>query len=57
MVIGGACGFREFGRTVNDGSVAGVSRLFRNGTGCGACYQVKLKPLNYLTKCSQNNTL
>ena len=41
MVIGGACGFREFGRTVNDGSVAGVSRLFRNGTGCGACYQVK----------------
>ena len=57
MVIGGACGFREFGRTVNDGSVAGVSRLFRNGTGCGACYQVKLKPLDYLTKCSQNNTL
>ena len=48
MVIGGACGFREFGRTVNDGSVAGVSRLFRNGTGCGACYQVKWSRLTTL---------
>lgn len=39
-VSGGACGFGEYGRTVNDGSVAGVSRLWRNGSGCGACYQV-----------------
>ncbi|KAH7514251.1 expansin-like B1 [Ziziphus jujuba] len=37
----GACGFGEYGRTVNDGNVAGVSRLYRNGTGCGACYQVR----------------
>lgn len=37
----GACGYGEYGRTVNDGLVTGVSRLFRNGTGCGACYQVK----------------
>ncbi|KAH7514268.1 hypothetical protein FEM48_Zijuj11G0070700 [Ziziphus jujuba var. spinosa] len=36
----GACGFGEYGRTVNYGNVAGVSRLYRNGTGCGACYQV-----------------
>lgn len=40
--LGGACGFGEYGRTVNDGNVAGVSRLYRNGTGCGACYQVCL---------------
>ncbi|XP_015896691.3 expansin-like B1 [Ziziphus jujuba] len=37
----GACGFGEYGRTVNYGNVAGVSRLYRNGTGCGACYQVR----------------
>ncbi|KAJ4712641.1 Expansin-like like [Melia azedarach] len=39
----GACGFGEYGRTVNDANVAGVSRLWKNGTGCGACYQVRCK--------------
>ncbi|XP_057977278.1 expansin-like B1 [Malania oleifera] len=39
----GACGFGEHGRTINNGNVAGVSRLYRNGTGCSACYQVKCK--------------
>ena len=38
--LAGACGFGDYGRTVNDGSVSGVSRLYKNGTGCGACYQV-----------------
>ncbi|TYG77628.1 hypothetical protein E1A91_D03G189500v1 [Gossypium mustelinum] len=38
----GACGYGEFGRTVNDANVAGVSyRLYKNGTGCGTCYQVR----------------
>ncbi|EOY24195.1 hypothetical protein SCA6_005046 [Theobroma cacao] len=37
----GACGFGEYGRTVNDANVAGVSRLYKNGAGCGACYQVR----------------
>ncbi|KAF8412469.1 hypothetical protein HHK36_000433 [Tetracentron sinense] len=37
----GACGFGEFGRNVNGGDVGAVSRLYRNGTGCGACYQVR----------------
>ncbi|XVE57564.1 hypothetical protein DITRI_Ditri04bG0100200 [Diplodiscus trichospermus] len=37
----GACGFGEYGRTANDANVAGVSRLYRNGSGCGACYQVR----------------
>lgn len=39
----GACGYGEYGRTVNDAYVAGVSRLYRNGTGCGACYQLRCK--------------
>ncbi|EEF31157.1 Major pollen allergen Ory s 1 precursor, putative [Ricinus communis] len=39
----GACGFGEYGRTVNNANVAGVSRLYRNGTGCGGCYQVRCK--------------
>ncbi|XP_061354821.1 expansin-like B1 [Gastrolobium bilobum] len=43
----GACGFGEYGKTVNDGSVAGVSRLWRNGSGCGACYQVRCKIPQY----------
>ena len=38
----GACGFGAYGRTVNDANVAGVSRLWNNGTGCGACYQVMI---------------
>ncbi|XP_030533670.1 expansin-like B1 [Rhodamnia argentea] len=37
----GACGYGEYGRTVNDGYVTGVSRLYRNGAGCGACYRVR----------------
>ncbi|OWM88329.1 expansin-like B1 [Punica granatum] len=37
----GACGYGEYGRDVNDGYVTGVSKLYRNGAGCGACYQVK----------------
>lgn len=39
----GSCGYGEYGRTVNDGYVAGVHRPYRNGTGCGACYQVRCK--------------
>lgn len=38
---GGHCGYGEFGRDINNGEVSGVSwRLWNNGTGCGACYQV-----------------
>ncbi|KAK4262537.1 hypothetical protein QN277_028086 [Acacia crassicarpa] len=39
----GACGYGEYGRTVNDGSVAGVYGLWKSGFGCGACYQVRCK--------------
>lgn len=44
MVIfaAGACGYKDYGKTINGGEVSGVSRLFKNGTGCGACYQVIL---------------
>lgn len=39
----GACGYKDYGSTINGGDVSGVSRLFKNGTGCGACYQVRCK--------------
>jgi hypothetical protein len=41
IILGGACGFGYYGKIVNDGSVAAVSaKLWKNGEGCGACYQV-----------------
>lgn len=43
----GACGFGGIGKTLNNGSVAAVSGLFRNGAGCGACYQVWCKIPQY----------
>ncbi|CAN0908355.1 Expansin-like B1 [Linum grandiflorum] len=45
----GACGYGEFGRAVNDANVAGVSRLWKNGTACGSCYQVRCKAPNVCT--------
>ncbi|XP_054775855.1 expansin-like B1 [Prosopis cineraria] len=43
----GACGYGEYGRTVNDGSVAGVSGLWKKGSGCGACYRVRCRDAQY----------
>ncbi|KAK4728426.1 hypothetical protein R3W88_021414 [Solanum pinnatisectum] len=40
----GACGYGEHGRYVNDGLVTTASwKLYKNGAGCGACYQVRCK--------------
>ncbi|XP_012829107.1 PREDICTED: expansin-like B1 [Erythranthe guttata] len=49
----GACGYGEYGRTVYNGEVSGVSRLYKNGSGCGACYQVRCK---IPTHCSEEGT-
>ncbi|KAI4377934.1 hypothetical protein MLD38_015487 [Melastoma candidum] len=39
----GACGYGDYGRNVNDGYVTGVSKLYKDGFGCGSCYQVRCK--------------
>ncbi|KAG6687542.1 hypothetical protein I3843_11G076800 [Carya illinoinensis] len=46
----GTCGFGEFGRTVNDSNMTGVSRLYKNATGCGACYQVSYTSSPYCSE-------
>ncbi|XVF51853.1 hypothetical protein PTKIN_Ptkin04bG0217300 [Pterospermum kingtungense] len=47
----GACGFGDYGRSANDANVAGVARLYKNGSGCGACYQVRC---TYPQLCTDN---
>ncbi|XP_051129817.1 expansin-like B1 [Andrographis paniculata] len=49
----GACGYGEYATIVNDGLTAGVSRLYKNGSGCGACYQVRC---TIPTHCSKEGT-
>ncbi|KAJ8444324.1 hypothetical protein Cgig2_019882 [Carnegiea gigantea] len=51
----GACGYGDYGRTVNDGlvAVAASSKLYRNGAGCGACYKVKCKKV----ECNQDGVV
>ncbi|GLJ06551.1 hypothetical protein SUGI_0041700 [Cryptomeria japonica] len=40
----GACGYGSYGRDVMAGNAAAASQLlYRNGAGCGACYQVRCK--------------
>ncbi|MED6119579.1 hypothetical protein PIB30_013013 [Stylosanthes scabra] len=49
----GRCGYGDYGRTVDGGRVAGVSNLWRDGVGCGVCYQVRCTNPSL---CSSNGT-
>ncbi|GLJ12228.1 hypothetical protein SUGI_0186920 [Cryptomeria japonica] len=38
----GACGYESFASTVNNGDVAAASaKIYREGVGCGGCYQIR----------------
>lgn len=37
----GACGYGLYGKTVNNGYFAGVSKLYKGGIGCGACFHIR----------------
>ncbi|KAH9321444.1 hypothetical protein KI387_016083, partial [Taxus chinensis] len=47
----GACGYESFASTLNGGAAASASaKIYREGIGCGACYQIRCTNQTICTK-------